>query len=321
MDFHVPRILILDNDETTGSYYILFHLYDFFALSSVGKQLNRQKTISILTEFCKTTGIFRPGTTGFLKQMNTLKTGCYIDKVVVYTNQLDVRDVPRTPIWATSDGEEQSVPGILVQIFNLITDNPVFIDRLYTRPINVRAVNNYPVKDFVRVFTDLYPNRQVNLINTRFLDDMSEKKYIVDSSNSNTCKKSRISIPPYSISLPKNTFSEIVNTILKENEIRLTSGDLTLLKSFESKWLHTNANLQNTNVDNPIMIKLSKKLTKLYKEPIECNKKDERGKQQSKSSTKPTQGNTTNPTITRKTKKRTTNKTKRRTRKRSYTYS
>ena len=45
MKDEIPKILILDNDETTGSYYLLFSLYDLLALSNFGKHLDSKKTM------------------------------------------------------------------------------------------------------------------------------------------------------------------------------------------------------------------------------------------------------------------------------------
>ena len=151
----IPRILILDNDETTGSYYLLFYLYDFLAKSSLNGKLNTSKTFRVLLKEFDKLKVFRPGLRTFLKSMNTLKESGKIDKVCIYTNQLDVRGVPGYKVLTTVDGgdkREWSVPDMLRVLFNMLVKDSGFIDAVYTRPTTYNVQEEYPTKDFVRVF-------------------------------------------------------------------------------------------------------------------------------------------------------------------------
>jgi hypothetical protein len=92
-----PKILILDNDETTGSYYILFSVYDFLRESTLGRNLNAKKTLQVLIDYFEKYNVFRPGLRQFLQGVSDLKQQGKIDKVCIYTNQLDVRIQTKHP--------------------------------------------------------------------------------------------------------------------------------------------------------------------------------------------------------------------------------
>ncbi len=266
MSEDIRKILILDNDETTGSYYILFSLYDLFALSHFGSRLDSHKTLEILVRCCEDFGIFRPGLRGFLKQILDMKNKGLIDKICLYTNQLDVRDVYHYPHWKTNDGIVMSVPLMISKMFCLMVNDTHFIDKLYTRPIgdDLKQVNKYPVKDLCRVFKDLYPNDTVNLSKTLFVDDLHHKKYIIDSSNSKTDRYSRCSINEYSRQLPKKAFEIILNKILDAHRIELHWHNSILKDSIESGWIHLNSNIENKNTGKAVLKRISTRVNKFF---------------------------------------------------------
>jgi hypothetical protein len=267
----IPRILILDNDETTGSYYLLFYLYDFLAKSSLNGKLNTSKTFRVLLKEFDKLKVFRPGLRTFLKSMNTLKQSGKIDKICIYTNQLDVRGIPGYKVLTTSDGIEWSVPDILRVLFNMIAKDSGFIDAVYTRPATYNVQEEYPTKDFVRVFRDLYPSMDVNLSRTMFVDDRFHRKYIIDSSRSGTDENSRIPIEPYRVTLPSNSFSEVLNQILRTNKIVL-HHDSKLRNTIEDGWIDMNERVSligkepsNSNIESFANLKsLGIYLTQFY---------------------------------------------------------
>ncbi len=277
------RILILDNDETTGSYYILFSLYDLLALSHFGDKLDSKKTLEILIHSCEEFKIFRPGLRSFLKDIARMKKNGEIEKLCLYTNQLDVRDVYHHPHWITHDqithdkktnnGITWSVPLMISKMFCLMVEDDEFIDELYTRPLeNVDKINNYPVKDLSRVYKDLYPKSHINLSKTLFIDDLHHKKYIIDSSNSNTDKLCRCPISPYSRQLPKSTFGIIINRILKAHGIELHWHNSILRDSIESSWIHMNSNLKNANTGSSVLRRINERVHKFFDLEYKDNK-------------------------------------------------
>jgi len=261
----IHRVLILDNDETTGSYYILFSLYDLLALSHFGDKLDSQKTLESLCRSCEEFGVFRPGLRAFLKEIEEMKQKGLVEKLCLYTNQLDVRDVYHHPHWKTKDGITWSVPLMISKMFNILAENDKFVDELYTRPIgNVKQVNNYPVKDLARVFTSLYPKDKVNLERTMFVDDLHHRKYIIDSSNSKTDKASRCPISAYSRQLPKDAFSTIVDRILRIHGLELHWHNSILRDSIESGWIHLNSGLRNLHTGHSVLRKTMDRIRQFF---------------------------------------------------------
>jgi hypothetical protein len=245
----VPKILILDNDETTGCYYILFVIYDFLRLSNIGEQISYSKTLQILIEYFEKYNVFRPGLRHFLEGASYLKKNKKIDKICIYTNQLDFRDVGDL-LW-----KSRSVPEIIADMFSRISNNNALIDNIFTRPIgdNVVKIENYPVKDLSRVYQNLYPNIPVNFSSTLFIDDLHDPKYIIDSSNSNTDSKSRYKISSYSKHQPVSLFVDIISAILEKNgNIRLGQKDTVLLNQVDNKWQDLNSDIKTKNKNSKL---------------------------------------------------------------------
>jgi hypothetical protein len=178
-----------------------------------------------------------------------MKKAGQIDKVCIYTNQLDIRDVPSYPQWKTADGLSWSVPSMIAYMFNIMVGGRL-IDALYTRPVEYNSRNEYPVKDLYRVFSDLYPGEAVDLSMTFMIDDVYDKRYIIDSSKSGTDTNVRIPIPPYRRQLRKDVFYRIVNRILGGRG--LNTANSALVNSIHSSWLHRNSGMYDMGDGNAL---------------------------------------------------------------------
>ena len=247
-----PRILILDNDETTGSYNLLFHLYDLFARSEFGSKLDIALTMTALTRTFKTLCIFRPGLTRLLLCASTLKKEERLDKVVMYTNQLDIRQIRDAPKWKCG-GIDWSVPMIIQVMLVYLADNPKLIDTILTRPLETELrIGDYPVKDFVRAFRALYPTGNINLSKTLFLDDLADHPYIIDSSKSETDINSRMKLNPYVKKLSPSSFWLAVRSCLSMNNIVPSDSDIELIKKYDSIWNKSNDKLIDQYLDDSL---------------------------------------------------------------------
>lgn len=76
------RAIILDNDETTGSYQIL----TLGLKKAISEKWPLDKFIITMTELLKNNGAFRPGLIDFLRNIYALKKANKIDAVIMYTN-------------------------------------------------------------------------------------------------------------------------------------------------------------------------------------------------------------------------------------------
>jgi hypothetical protein len=265
-----PNILIMDNDETTGSYYVLFFIYDFLAKSGIGNELDSLITINQFYKYFKEFNVFRPNLEYFLKTMNQMKTDGSLDRVCIYTNQLDVRYIDNYSKWVASDGKVWSPPEILRIMYNKLAHNKKFIDGMFTRPFMAsnNVYNNYPVKDLAKVFRHFYPNQPVRLDKTIFIDDRYQEHYIINTSNSGTDKLSRYPMSPYYRSLPENAFDIILNAILKRNNISLEKypDAVKLRQKIQQEWSEKNKEIKQLELDNPIKSDLLNTLAKDFKQ-------------------------------------------------------
>lgn len=265
-----PRILIMDNDETTGSYYLLFFIYDFLAKSGIGPELDSLVTINQFYKFFKKFNVFRPNLEYFLKSMNQLKTDGTLNKICIYTNQLDVRYIDNYQKWIASDGKVWSPPEILRIMYNKLAHNKKFIDGMFTRPYvpSNNIYGNYPVKDLAKVFRHFYPNQPVKLDKTIFIDDRYQEHYIINTSNSGTDNLSRYPMPPYYKSLPENAFDILLNSILKRNNISLEGQPdaIKLRQEIYNEWSKKNKEIKELEIDNPIKSDLFNNLAKDFKQ-------------------------------------------------------
>ena len=245
-----PRILILDNDETTGSYNLLFHLYDLFARASFGPKLDPALTMSILTRYARAAGMFRKGLQRLLAAVATMKADGRIDQVIMYTNQLDVRQIRGARTWRTGD-VDWSVPQMIQIMLVYIADAPDLIDIILTRPLDhASLLSPYPVKDLARAFRAAYPDTAVNLSKTRFLDDLAVDHLMIDSSQSNTDGESRIKLSPYRARLDPRLFRTVIFKILEKHGIMLSEPDRRLMERQEAHWLVANEQIESTAGDS-----------------------------------------------------------------------
>ena len=99
----VPRIVILDNDQTTGDYDIFFKWLYWLESTYVQKHLDIIPILTAFTKIFEEAHIFRPGLKPFLQRLAELKREKKIDYIVIYTNQSEcpqtsVKDVRGIPI-------------------------------------------------------------------------------------------------------------------------------------------------------------------------------------------------------------------------------
>lgn len=248
----VPRILILDNDETTGSYNLLFHLYDYLAVSDIGKRLQPAITLNAITHCFKNLGVFRPGLTRFLKTASSLKKKNRLDKIIMYTNQLDCRHTRNIPIWHPIGGE-WSVPMMIQIMLVHLADDPKLIDEILTRPLRpTHHIGDYPVKDFVRAYRSVYPTGPVNLSKTLFFDDLAEHPYVIDSSDSKTDANSRFPLDGYSRKLRPSAFRYTVKNIFEANHLTPSAEDVVLMLEYERRWYTNNLHVEDTGLEETL---------------------------------------------------------------------
>jgi hypothetical protein len=169
------RAVILDNDETTGSYGILFAILEH--LRPLSAELDVpfvQRFLKRLAYWMMTHSCFRPGLRKLLTVCMALRNTGALDAIIMYTNQSEV-----TP----PEGAVEflySPPKCIQYMFSYLMTHQVF-DHLLTRPqVGQTLVGGWKVKQFKRVL-DVYPERPLSTYGLLFLDDMAVPPYIQTS--------------------------------------------------------------------------------------------------------------------------------------------
>ena len=81
------RAIVLDNDEASGSYLILFDLWETLMRTSVGSVLTFKQILDFLIKKAGDYNIFRPGLIQFLETCVELRDTYCIDAIIMYTHQ------------------------------------------------------------------------------------------------------------------------------------------------------------------------------------------------------------------------------------------
>lgn len=173
-----PRIVILDNDETTGSYWALFSLIHIFRDNNV-EDMYLQDIIPIIAEFAIKTNIFRPGLIKLIKTLYKLRARGLLDAVVMYTYQnkmLGRKD--DFGEYFNSHGQQVHMPRIIDYCFGYIaTGSPQpFCNTVLTREdhregMGLKETDNLGSKSVELVMQKLQMRPTTDLRGLIFIDD------------------------------------------------------------------------------------------------------------------------------------------------------
>ena len=197
------RAVILDNDETTGSYQIVYSI-----LKSLKKQGNIDKLLFYhilekLATWMVKESVFRPGLIAFLKTLVVLKKENKIDVIIMYTNQHE----PDTNI-------VNSLPRCIQYMFMFLVPG-FFFDHMLTRPETTIVINNIYTKQFKRVL-DLYPRRPFDNTQMIFFDDLASPLYVRDDDIKIKSDSSRVLVKPFSCILSKEQIEKCIRFCLDD---------------------------------------------------------------------------------------------------------
>lgn len=225
----VPRIVILDNDQTTGDYDIFFKWLYWLESTYVQKYLNIIPILTAFTKIFEETHIFRPELKPFLQRLAELKREKKIDYIVIYTNQTEcpqtsLKDVRGVPI---------TIPLLLEIMYNCLAGEKI-IDLRLTRP-----ADGSPRKSFSRVFNALGIPQQLGASKTLFFDDLIE--HCPETDDIGFSEKGHVRVTDYRVPFDTNLFLRLcritISIALKNNGLNhyykklWASRDLHLARS------------------------------------------------------------------------------------------
>lgn len=158
------RAVILDNDETTGSYGLLFAIINVLRANNATITNDTMKRIlERLAAWMKLFNVFRPGLLTLLYTLLMMRGSGYIDSIIMYTNQTEI---PNSELLVDSP------PKCIAYMMNFLVEEPVF-DHIITRDCNYNQISSlYIPKSFDRIL-DLYPDRARDIRNIIFIDDLA----------------------------------------------------------------------------------------------------------------------------------------------------
>lgn len=158
------RIVILDNDQTTGDYDVFFKWLYWLESAHVRNFVNLRILLPIFVKIFERSLIYRPGLKFFLQRLAQLKQEGKIDHVIIYTNQTE----PSEGILRDINGLPIVIPQLLEMMYNMLA-NCQLIDFRLCRPSN----GSVPTKTFSRVFNQLQiPKDQWTSTKVLFFDDL-----------------------------------------------------------------------------------------------------------------------------------------------------
>lgn len=176
-----PRIVILDNDETTGSYGALFHLLDLMSSHKTGLQaagIRLRDLVPALGLFCLESQIFRPGLRDLLLALRALRDKGRIDAVVMYTYQSEAALRSHEALY-DAVGQFISVPILIDYMFGWLVSSgkkaEPFFDKRIVRETHMRAMNrsngDLGNKKLSVVFDELQRRPSADIRGIVFMDD------------------------------------------------------------------------------------------------------------------------------------------------------
>ncbi len=186
-----PRIVILDNDETTGSYWVMFSIIHIFRDNKI-TIMHLQDIIPALADFAIQAHVFRPGLVKLLKTLYKLRGKGLLDAIVMYTyqtTQLGRKD--DFGDYYNNSGQHVHMPRIIDYCFGYLTTGTVqpFSNLILTREdhragLGLKESDSLGSKSVELVFKKLNIRPTNDLRGLVFIDDCYlnaplNKKYTV----------------------------------------------------------------------------------------------------------------------------------------------
>lgn len=168
------RCVILDNDETTGCYTIVFSLIHYLSKHVLEYHGQIENILTKLALFMEEHHLFRPGLRALLKDLCALRRDGFIDKIFMYTNQRH-----QVPVEDQGTKHEllHSVPMAISFMMNVLADEEDVFDHHYTRPVEFWGQSGVIPKYFSRIM-ETHNTYSMIMEYMIFVDDMAHPNYI-----------------------------------------------------------------------------------------------------------------------------------------------
>ncbi len=201
------RAVVLDNDETTGSYGIVFSLLTYLSKypEKYGPEIH--SLLAKLAYWMEDHNVFRPGLRYLMTTLLDLRTHALIDSILMYTNQR--HDVP-TEYEGTPYALLYSPPLAISFMMDVLFSTHVF-DSHFTRPKEFWGATSVVPKYFERIL-DAYPERPKDSRWILFVDDLATPENILHTNipSSHINSSSLVRVSQYVKLLEENQLSDLM---------------------------------------------------------------------------------------------------------------
>jgi hypothetical protein len=222
------RAIVLDNDEATGSYNILFGLWEVLRETSFGKLLSLEVVLDYLIDVVvkEPYNIFRPHLFTFLHTAYELREKGHIDSIIMYTNQE-----------ASFTWRDCSIPVLISILMTRLMnkkERPLF-DHILSRPpenYQREVGGGWILKSFDRIL-NLYPGVNRDIRDIVFVDDNANPK-LIEADNITAEHKTLSSwqhVSPYRVLYNGKQLRTLVDGLAKYYGYELTRSDLDVLNT------------------------------------------------------------------------------------------
>ena len=207
------RAIILDNDETTGSYILVYSILIGVTMTNTLTRNDFCLILQRLARWMIIHNVFRPGLRTLLDTISTLRKGNAIDAIIMYTNQTGEME-----FLLENKKYNISVPQSIAYMIDFLTDCKPFFDSILMRVEGTKPdPNGWFPKTFSRIL-NLYPNKPKDIRQIVFVDDLSTPEYIhaYDIPNTHKSLESWYPIRPYYRYLSDHEIRECIRTCFED---------------------------------------------------------------------------------------------------------
>lgn len=204
------RAVVLDNDETTGSYGIVFSILTFLSKKPDVYVPHIHSILAKLAYWMEDHHVFRPGLRILIQKLLYLRDINLIDVILMYTNQR--HDIP-SKYEDTPYALLYSPPLAISFMMDVLFSAHVF-DSHFTRPRESWGQSAIVPKYFGRIL-DAYPTYEKDSRGILFLDDLATPENIqtIPLPSNKTSSKSLIRVTPYKINLSDEQLENLMTTL------------------------------------------------------------------------------------------------------------
>ena len=265
MDSLPLRAIVLDNDEASGSYMLIFDLWETLMKTSFGSALEFKQILDFLVKNVMKYNIFRPGLMRFLTTCVELREANRIDGLIMYTHQ------NAEYVW-----KDWSVPALLATLMgHLVAQTHPggklkrrLFDYVLTLPPDEfqREVNGWIVKDFERIL-NLYPWKPKDIRKILFVDDHASPKYIEASTIAPDKKHiySWYKVTPYRIAYGATLYRQMIAELCEEYGLEVSEEDSAVIDEIARGTRMDRSGPSTYNLNDPTFNELESYVREMYK--------------------------------------------------------